>query len=82
MTPVRFKGANIVIAAAQEEYEPLEGFRHGDPEGRLSLCFRLSDAELEEIARSRTLWIQVLTFGGPMQPIGLSTQLPPGVPPQ
>lgn len=77
MIPVKFPEANAVLAASQDEYEPLPIHRFkDDPQGRVAMCFRLSPAELEEIARTRTLWIQQLTFGQPFQPIALSTQKP------
>lgn len=80
MIAVPFPGSNFQFAANQDEYEPIAGYAHGDAERRVSFCFRLSEPELEEIARTRSLWIQVLTFGQPLQPIGLSTQRPADVP--
>lgn len=79
MIPVQFPEANAVLARDQGEYEPMTVYRFKDPEGRVACCFRLSDVELEEIARTRTLWVQQLTFGQPFQPIGLSTQRPDGM---
>ena len=76
MIPVKFPEANAVLAASQDEYEPLPIHRFAGPDGRVAMCFRLSPAELDEIARTRTLWIQQLTFGQPFQPIALSTQRP------
>lgn len=74
MIPVSFPEANAVLAANQDEYEPLPVRRFED--GRVAMCFRLSPAELEEIARTKTLWVQQLTFGQAFQPIALSTQRP------
>lgn len=77
MIPVKFPEANAVLAANQDDYEPLPVHRFpDDPQGRVAMCFRLSPAELEEIARTKTLWIQQLTFGQAFQPIALSTQRP------
>jgi hypothetical protein len=59
---------------SQDEYEPLQAYRA--PDGQTICAFRLSPAELEEIAKTRTIWISVLTFNNPFQPIGLSTQCP------
>lgn len=80
MTPVQFAGANAVLGADQEEYEPLPVHRGKPPEYRVTFCTRLSDAEIDEIVRTRTLWLQQLTFGNPFQPVGLSTQKPDGLP--
>lgn len=77
MIPVQFPEANGILAAGQDEYEPLPIHRaSGDRRGVITCCFRLSPVELEEIARTRTLWFQVLTFGQALQPIALSTQQP------
>ena len=76
MIPAKFPQSNATLAMGQDEYEPLPIYRHPGPEGRVTCCFRLSPAELEEIVRTKTLWIQTLTFGQPFQPIGLSTQTP------
>jgi len=76
-----FPEANAVLGANQDEYEPLPIHRFkDDPQGRVAMCFRLSPAELEEIARTKMLWIQQLTFGAPFQPIALSTQRPDDLP--
>ena len=74
MISVRFPEANAVLAANQDEYEPLA--IHRDSQGCVTCCFRLGPAELEEIARTKTLWVQTLTFGRSFQPIALSTQKP------
>lgn len=76
MIPVQFPESNAVLARDQGEYEPLPVYRFGDAEGRIAFCCRLSPTELDEIARTRTVWIQQLTFGRPFQPIALSTQKP------
>jgi hypothetical protein len=71
-----------VLARDQGEYEPLSVYiwKNDDLTGRIACCFRLSDAEIEEIQRTRTLWVQQLTFGRRFQPIGLSTQRPDDLP--
>ena len=74
MIPVQFPQANAVLAANQDEYEPLPIYRFGDCQGRVAFCCRLSDAEIADIVATRSLWIQQLTFGGPFQPMALTTQ--------
>lgn len=76
MISASFPEANRVLGGIQDEYEPIHVRYCGGVEGRMIMCFRLSPAELEEIARTKTLWIQQLTFGRPFQPIALSTQKP------
>ena len=74
MIPVTFPECNVVLAMSQDEYEPLQAYRA--PDGQTICAFRLSPTELEEIAKTRTIWISTLTFNRPFQPIGLSTQCP------
>lgn len=76
MIPVQFPESNAVLAREQDEYEPMAVYLFNDAQGRIACCFRLSDAEIDEIRRTRTLWVQQLTFGRRFQPIGLSTQRP------
>jgi len=80
MIPVQFPESNAVLARSQDEYEPVAIYAFGDAEGRVALCFRLSDAEIEEIVRTRTLWVQQLTFNRRFQAIGLSVQRPDDLP--
>ncbi len=78
MIPVRFPEANLLLAMAQDEYEPMEVHLEGNTTERcMTACFRLSDAEIDELVRTRTLWIRQLTFGRGYAPIALSTQKPP-----
>lgn len=74
MIPVTFLECNVVLAMGQDEYEPLQAYRA--PDGQTICAFRLSPVELTEIAKTKTIWISVLTFNNPFQPIGLSTQCP------
>jgi hypothetical protein len=80
MIPVQFPESNAVLARDQGEYEPLPIYTFNDAEGRVAFCCRLSDAEIEEIKRTRTLWIQQLTFGRRFQPVALSTERPYDLP--
>lgn len=80
MIPVEFPESNAILARDQGEYEPMAVYIFGDASGRIATCFRLSDAEIEEIVRTRTLWIQQVTFGRRFQPIGLTTQRPDDLP--
>ena len=81
MIPVQFPESNAVLARDQDEYEPMAIYAFpSDPEGRVAFCMRLTDAEIEEICCTRTLWIQQLTFGRRFQPIALSTDRPHDLP--
>jgi hypothetical protein len=78
--PVQFPEANATLAMGQDQYEPMAVYKFRDAEGRIACCFRLSDLEIAEIMRTRTLWIQQLTFDRAFQPIALSTARPAGLP--
>lgn len=81
MIPVQFPEANVVLAFGQDEYEPLAVYHFKEePSQRMVFCTRLSDEEIEEIVRTRTLWVQQMTFGRGFHPIGLSTQKPDDLP--
>jgi len=80
MIPVQFPKSNGTLARDQGEYEPMSIYHFGGAEDRVACCFRLSDAEIEEIRQTRTLWVQQLTFNRRFQPIGLSTQRPDDLP--
>jgi len=78
MIPVRFTEANAILGERQDEYEPIAAYVFHD--GRIACCFRLSEAEIQELTTTRTLWVQQLTFGNAFHPIALSTQRPPDMP--
>jgi len=67
MTPARFPEQNVVYAEHQKEYVPLPALR--DPEGKVLTCWRLSWRERFKLLLTGRLWVLMLTFGGPPQPI-------------
>jgi len=76
MIPIKFPEANAILAANQDEYEPIYVHRDDGPEGIVTCAFKLSPGELTEIATTKTIWLQLLTFGHPFQPVRLSTKRP------
>lgn len=80
MIPVSFPQENAVLGYGQDEYQPLPVHLTSSPDGRMTMCFRLSPAEIEEIVRTKTLWVMQLTFGHSFQPIACSTQRPEHLP--
>lgn len=77
MEPVRFPEVNTIIGKGQPEYVALPAHRGDAPLMTMTMQFRLSEEELAEVVRTRSIWIQQLTFGGAFQPIGLSVLRPP-----
>lgn len=70
MKPVQFDGVNVVIGKDQEEYQDLPAQIVGE---KVITCWELSDQEVEEIVKSKKIWLGVLTFGMPFQPCLLTT---------
>jgi hypothetical protein len=74
MKPIEFDEVNVVFAKDQDEYTPLPAYCSQD--GEVVTCFKLSEEEKEKVAKTGILWLSVLTFNHPLQPIMLSTDKP------
>lgn len=66
MTPIKFPQSNIIFAENQPEYLPLPGCI--TDQGVVVTCWLLSQEEVNDLARSRMLWLGQLTFGEALQP--------------
>ena len=77
MKPVDFPGANVVFAKDQPEYIPLPAMKvPDDPQGLIVTKLELSPEELEEINKTGSIHLSVLTFNQPLQPVLLTVGLP------
>lgn len=77
MKPIEFDGVNAVYGENQPEYLPLPAERRGNPRaGEVLTCWELSDEEKERIAKTGRIYLSMLTFGGPLQPVLLSVEKP------
>jgi len=65
-----------VIAKDQPEYLPLPGVRLLNPEGDLITRWELSDAEIEKLVESRSIYLTMMTFNRPVTPVMLSVDPP------
>ncbi len=79
MTPVQqvVPGAFVEIttyAEDQPEYLPLPA--HRQPDGTVTTRWRLSFKEWLQLLWTGDLWLQVLTYNHPLQPVKLSTTCP------
>lgn len=72
MEASEFPEVNVRIAEKQEEYQTLPAYFNKE-EGSMTFCFKLSKDEINRMYATGELWMKVLTFGKPLQPIGLST---------
>ena len=72
MIPVKFEEANIVYGKKQPDYIPLPGHISADGNAA-TFCFELTDEEIKTLVETKQIWLSLLTFGKPLQPIRLST---------
>ncbi len=64
----------IIYANDQPEYIPLPAHRQAD--GTVTTRWKLSWKERFEVLMGGCMWLQVLTFNRPLQPVKLSTICP------
>lgn len=77
MEPIKFEGANVVYGANQPEYKPLPAEKRGNPRtGEVVTCWELTDEEKALISLTGEIYVSVLTFGNPLQPIIVSAIKP------
>lgn len=70
MKAVEFEGQNVVFAENQPEYESLPAFVSKDVKGiPATFCFELDEDELNQVKNTGKIFITILTFGHPLQPI-------------
>jgi len=69
MNPIEFKEQNKVYAKDQKPYLPLPVYEDDVQGGRVFHCWGLTFTERLKILFTGKLWINVLNFGQPLQPI-------------
>lgn len=72
MDPVHFPESNFTYAKDQPQYRPLPC--HRDAEGTIVTCWRLSFTERMRVLLTGKLWINVMTFNKPLQPMLPTTE--------
>jgi len=77
MEAIKIEGMNVVVAENQNEYETIHGHVDpDDPQGVITYCFRFSEEELVEIAKTNRIYVQLMTFKCNVQPINITTKNP------
>jgi hypothetical protein len=76
MKPVPFKQQTVVYAKDQSEYNPLPAYK--DSEGLVISCWKLSWRERIKLLVTGRVWVMVLTFNNPLQPMSVDTNNPWG----
>lgn len=67
MKPIKFKEVNVILAENQPEYLPLPIQINNDVPGCPAWCkYEMSDAELAILNKTKSIYIQQLTFQKPM----------------
>jgi hypothetical protein len=79
MKAVEFPGVNVTFAKDQPEYTPLPALRVPSPLGEVITCWELSDEELEQVKKTKRVYLSQLTFNNALQPIRMMTDLADGV---
>lgn len=74
MKIIRFKECNVTYAENQPEYLPLPA--HKSDDGRVTSCWGLSFFERLRVALIGRIYLQVLTFNKPLQPLKMVTNRP------
>lgn len=83
MEPIKFDGANVVFGADQPEYKPLPAERVGKPEtGQIITCWSLSPDELKKVQETGQIYVSLLTFGQPLQPVLVAVDKPDAYDPE
>ena len=73
MKPIKFPEQNAVFGENQRPlYEPLPAYR--SPDGQVICCFELSEEEKQRVAETGQIWLSLLTFNPPLQPVYLTTE--------
>lgn len=67
MKPIEFKEQNVVYAKDQKEYMPLPALKFED--GAVITCWKLSWKEILKLLFTRKVWVTMLTFNKPLQPL-------------
>ena len=73
MKAIEFPEVNIRLAEDQPQYETLPVAVCEGNERKAVACFELTDEEIDEIVKTKKLWLGQLTFGHNYQPVVLST---------
>lgn len=68
MNPIDFRGSNSVAGKGQPEYQELPLNISPDSTRTATSCWRLSLRERLKLLFTGKLWLQIMTFGGPLQP--------------
>lgn len=67
MKPIKFEGADVTYAENQPEYLSLPTKKVDD--NTILTCWELTDDEVKKISDTKKLWLGVMNFNKPLQPL-------------
>lgn len=74
MKVINFKECNSIYAKDQPEYLPLPS--HKTEDGKVTSCWKLSFWERLKVLITGRIFLQILTFNKPLQPLKMITHNP------
>lgn len=74
MQPKKFNEVNVIYGEGQPEYLPLPA--HKTESGEVTTCWELSPEEKKQVQETGVIWLSMLTFNHPLQPVLLKTEKP------
>lgn len=74
MDIVQFPESNVTYAENQPQYRPLPAFK--DEDGTVVSCWAPSLKERLKILFTGKIWLSVMTFNNPLQPLLMSADKP------
>ena len=77
MNPIKFKQCNVEMAKDQEEYRTLPASIIPGPYKEVISCWKLTWKERIKILFTGKLFLSMLTFNGPLQPVQIQLEFNP-----
>ena len=74
MDVIKFKQCNTIYAKDQPEYNPLVAYKTDD--GAVTSCWKLNIRERVRVLLTGKIFLQVLTFNSPLQPVKMLVDNP------
>lgn len=66
---------NITYGKGQPQYAPLPAYKDkNSEEGKITTCWELSDEEVLQLTHTKKVYLQVMTFNNPLQPVLLTVR--------
>jgi len=69
MRPTTFTGSNVIYGKDQAAYQELPAMKF--PDGEILTCWEMSEEEFQQFCKTRKLYVMVLSFNQPLQPMNL-----------